>query len=131
MAGLQFLRKSARSCNTLPNPKNENHTQVALTDGGDESYMPTMLECNQLMEEATETLKPCPCCGQKAFVKSYDYMTITAGCGNIRCRLKVERGIINSRTFQRCLKMVVRAWNRRPRGATLSPPGPRQACSRP
>ena len=75
--------------------------------------MPTIAECNQLMNAATKTLKTCPCCGKKASVRSFDYMLLTASCGNMLCRLKVERGIVNSRTFQRCLKMIVRAWNRR------------------
>ena len=54
----------------------------------------------------------CPCCRGRAQITLPQEMGALIQCQ--RCGVKVERGVINSRTLQRCIDMAARAWNTRP-----------------
>lgn len=58
-------------------------------------------------------LEKCPCCGFRALATTSDYLMITVQCQRRGCRIKVERGVVNSRTFKKATAMCVKAWNRR------------------
>lgn len=73
----------------------------------------SIVEINALIRATQKQVKACPCCASKAKLRTYDYMTFGIECSDRDCRLKVERGVVNERGPEECLKMVLTAWNRR------------------